>query len=1442
MNKYFQPTGTSSPTQARTRQQLNDDIRKLVAQRQKGAEQQRINLFVENQLKNPIETSIQNKQVSREVAGEAAVANLSPDEQESLLGRVGNFLDLGGKHVARPLMASGLASIFAVLPGEQEGEAELRKATGLNPLNLLSSERREAGRKALEETDLPWGVYTAMETLLDPTTYIPIPGARIASRGIRSAAKLEKTLAAQAKLTAAQKRAQGSLIFKEADISGVSEGMGAGAKLVTPTGLTKPIELTRAQKIAQKITKAPDSKQVAAGRATSAIAAAQGTKIGRLLDIDERMDQTITEDNARQAAEWITKKPILKNLVGAMNPSTLAKTSVGRVLLGHGVLLADGEKYAAIATAKMQAIRKMAPKSNDQGMILHAGGTGKGIDNLGWADIFEETPAQLEKRVKLGQLTKENVEYISEYKAIIDDASQMLKEANPEKFAALIKDIADPGKYIPKFVRDMDSINKFSKDGYIGGILSKKKAFEYKKYYDTMADGIADGRRYLDPEDLLAMHLRGVYRTVADEKLVAKMRGTLGRLKSSIAPTQRLAAVTARARFTTTKNLVQLMNSMQADDTFEVSGKQINNLINQLKDEGTLAGDTEMIDYVNRFRSLLRRGTGPIDDDAMLKLDKRKKASLSKFITELTSNTAAKNKTPNDVLSRLGREQKAASKVFRTQYAKERGDYSSIASPKGGVSFGKDVMFDKNTKDAFIKNNAKTLGPDWAKKMATGNAIARMGATGFDFGAGTLQGLPLLVTNPVGWGRAQLQSIYSLFDPTAMAQYIRRKERTLREMGIDLKAAEFVEAWGDDVLSTPRKLLRKLGPAGRGLDLVGEAASRAFTGFTLAARVELYEGLRPVALRAAQKKGMNISDHQVVRKVLDELSDHVAKMTGFTNMAKLGVTPGQANVERSFLFAPRYLRATTGATADIFNGGIRGNLARTTLAKMLAGGTLMYTGIASAVGQEPDMNPTSPGFLSVDIAGTKFGFGSAWVSGARTLAKIAQQPLDYIGDTGEIKKYPGDEDSFLGNLLDPNEHILGRYTRSKTSPLVGLGWDIALGKDFNQDAVDPLGDPLEFLKDDLAGSIMPFWAQGLISTDRGRIDPDQPVSGKMLQAGSEFLGLRSNPVGFFQQRSMRQDALAKIAFGGKSWDDLTSLEKGQLNDQDETLKVMTQQIRHHQLDSMEEVVRAGAEYRDERDKLQLKKEEVIQTDKWRAGEITPKEWRDALKLASNNYRASHETLSQQANYAVAISNDEKYFQENQSGYAIDEAFGQYIEEIVVGGEDENGISLYDDLGNLDYDKKEERLNEFKQHWDNIDPSIYQSIMSHFASNNKDKDPILQRYYQAQETFERYWETEDLVVKNAVASGSISQSVWDEYKNARSGGSTSEVLKEQYPAIKQIENFASKAKQALRTKWPALDAYLYQFQYTQALLNPSVKILGKELLEDPDFDPFTLPMN
>ena len=149
----------------------------------------------------------------------------------------------------------------------------------------------------------------------------------------------------------------------------------------------------------------------------------------------------------------------------------------------------------------------------------------------------------------------------------------------------------------------MDSINKFSKDGYIGGILSKKKAFEYKKYYDTMAEGIADGRRYLDPEDLLAMHLRGVYRTVADEKLVAKMRGTLGRLKSSIAPTQRLAAVTARARFTTTKNLVQLMNSMQADDTFEVSGKQINNLINQLKDEGTLAGDTEMIESFQIFAS-----------------------------------------------------------------------------------------------------------------------------------------------------------------------------------------------------------------------------------------------------------------------------------------------------------------------------------------------------------------------------------------------------------------------------------------------------------------------------------------------------------------------------------------------------------------------------------------------------------------------------------------------------------------------------------------------------------------------------------------------------------------------------------------------------------------------------------------------------------------------
>ena len=68
----------------------------------------------------------------------------------------------------------------------------------------------------------------------------------------------------------------------------------------------------------------------------------------------------------------------------------------------------------------------------------------------------------------------------------------------------------------------------------------------------------------------------------------------------------------------------------------------------------------------------------------------------------------------------------------------------------------------------------------------------------------------------------------------------------------------------------------------------------------------------------------------------------------------------------------------------------------------------------------------------------------------------------------------------------------------------------------------------------------------------------------------------------------------------------------------------------------------------------------------------------------------------------------------------------------------------------------------------------------------------------------------------------------------------DALEIESPAIKQISDRVSKTRKRMRQLNPALDAYLYQFDYTTTFENVQTKEMGKVLIEDPTFDPFSLP--
>jgi hypothetical protein len=1418
MNNYFKPTyGVTKNRQTVRQEKLNDDIRKLIDESNIRKEQANITKLATDFMSKPPAATVEKTMLMREVEAESAIANLDEVQHTSLLGKISAGLDYPAEHFARPAMAGILSNIFKYMPGEQAGEAALREASGINPLGIFSSDRRERMRDALEETKLPFGVYTAMEEVLNPINWAmfaltPVFGAaaKAGSTAIRGAAKVDKALAATGKLL---------------DAPG------------------KP--LTRTQKIVDNLTQSPQAAQ-------AATLAADATKIGRLADIEKRLSQVMTPNNARRLAELTVKIPVVGAMVGgALNPGVLAKTTMGRLILGHGVLAADGEKFAMVATSRIIAIRSAKPKMA-QGLIKGADGKEvtanlvqflDGTDPMAWGDLFEESAEKIVARSGKS-LTPENVDYIREYREIIEDAGKMLDENGYKQ----LKDLLLEGRvYIPRFVMSKESLDTFFKNATAG--LTKKQSWQFKRYYDTMLEGLENNVDYLDPEALMGHHLRSVYRTVADQKLLKRIQlagqevgsGIIGVARNTIAVTAKQKIKSKNIRLNGGNQVVRLMVRLRSGGS--ITGKELLDLDKLVAAGGKLDGDQELIAQIKNLKDVLNQTLvkQPIQENGVFTLVKSRDSQLNDAIESIFGSLDSKTPASGSFIERLIADRNAATAAYKKAFTKEATDreLGFLSTGIGGENaVGRKYLFDKATVAEFSKVTAKdtSAAASWFKNMAELNGAVRLGSTGFDMGAGFLQGLPLLVTNPAKWAVAELRAIQAFKDPTAYAKYIKQHEATIREMSIDLNASEFVEAWGQ--MQGVQKLLGKTGPAGQLVKAGTDRASRSFTAFTLVARVEMFEAMRPVALRAAVKRGRNIGDPTVLSNTLEELSEHVSKMTGFSSNAKLGISGSRSNVERSLFFAPRYLRATTGAVADVFQGGIRGELARTTLAKMAAGGTLMYIATCEALGQTPQMDPTKGGFMEVSVNGTQFGPGSAWIALVRTIASLGK--ADWLG----IKESPDspdrrDDESFIGHHLDPRKHVLGYYLRSKSSPVIALGWDIALGKDMGGDEVDALGAPGEFLRDDILGSMIPFWAQTFIP-DGDSLNDDQTLPSKFMQAGAEFTGLRSSPTSFFAKLEVRRDSLAMLKYG-KSWSKLNTFEKDFLNNNDETLKEMKVQTATSNLNSADDLTRAKAEYAQEASAANEKKKTTVEaaSASWEAGLTGGGDWRDSNKFASEERRREVNALGNRADYLAAVASNNEYYAQNKSGVALDEAYSQYIQEIIIGVKDDDGKSLYNDEGDLNYRLKDERLKEFIAHWDGVDPKIYRDILSNFAAKTKDSDPIEQRFWQGRNEFEYYWELADkLVASNSTV---ISLEIWDEYRDNK-GRSRGDALKLEYPAIKQIDDLVTKTKTRMRQLNPALDAFLYQFEYTSSFQNSTTKGLGKERIEAYDFDPFSLPMN
>ena len=361
------------------------------------------------------------------------------------------------------------------------------------------------------------------------------------------------------------------------------------------------------------------------------------------------------------------------------------------------------------------------------------------------------------------------------------------------------------------------------------------------------------------------------------------------------------------------------------------------------------------------------------------------------------------------------------------------------------------------------------------------NLIRPLVANG-DLSATTLQLLPTLTRNPVAWGKAVAYSLDSIIlDGRMYGRYAQANARWIeRYIGAGglWNGSEFTfdAAARGRVLST----LLKRGPLGR--------TNNAFNTSVNVAALENFKGMVGVGDSMGSdfmRRAGQVAFGNVAGETSDEIAASIAsKMTGRMSTKALGVQAQQRAVESALTFAPKYYRAAFGLLGDAIQGGMRGAEARRVLGSLAAGSLLSYVGIAKALGQDPQLDPSKGTFMTVTVGGKHVGIGGPFYGIARLVASGAAAPEK------------------LGKLDMSNPAY--RWGRGRASPVMALVTDLVKESTYMGKELDSPRAILEHV----ATSVLPFSAQSAIEEGPGTIP-------------TQILGMREFPTSPSERKNER---------------------------------------------------------------------------------------------------------------------------------------------------------------------------------------------------------------------------------------------------------------------------------------------------------------------------------
>lgn len=777
-------------------------------------------------------------------------------------------------------------------------------------------------------------------------------------------------------------------------------------------------------------------------------------------------------------------KGIAEAIAGRMgtanNPATLS-------LVGRDVLKFEAaqKSSAAIATLNRFGTSKQIFKLSDDGLMKLQG---KNI-HLNEIRTFPEK--------YWDDLSNAQREWVEQAR-LLEREKRALFERSGIEVPELV--FEEGGEYAGRrVVGKFDTEGNLLESAFLGtsqpGKPGAKAAALKTRVFADINDALKEGFRYLPEEEALYYNITGAYNSAINKQYTSWL---LDRM-----PWRTMAGPEdLRAQ-------VNLMRSgvKGAKDSLRNAHKQLKRSARDIeKQKGVTFKQTlEVDDLLEEVldSQAVKRNT------AYLRGRLRAEKKYANKLARTYASTANRNESAYQKVLEIGKrlddrlaELSEVEPVWQEALASaKRAPFGGVTAPDIPAFAGK--VFTGPEAREWIGIIRKELNPQFSAALGAvnqANSVGRYFALAGDMSPFAIQLIFLAGSQPKIFGKAINGFVRALFNPLYQDNFIAKHLQTIqRHPNLILSkggATEMTEAMarGGLLRKGPLKIAGKvLEPFQRGFESALDTA-----GIYMA---EVYEHLGTTPARMAQ------------------IDAFINEFRGLLSTTRIGISSSQRQIERAVILAPQYNRAIGALMVDLAQGiagrgGLRGQLARDSIAKGTAAIMAMSVAVSMAMGETEEeitdhLNPLSSNFLTWDVAGQRIGPGSKVRSLLATFARMTKDPEDV-------------------------PMLAGRFLRGNFSPVLGTSMDLITGKNF---VGDPTRDGLPSIaRTVLAENLLPIWVQS-VALEGG------DFAGKFTRGLGEFAGLRAYPASAYSELRDKQDELAMAQFG-LSWEELGQQPNG----------------------------------------------------------------------------------------------------------------------------------------------------------------------------------------------------------------------------------------------------------------------------------------------------------